>query len=213
MRTRYDKELEQLAADLNEMGSMTSDIAVNILDCLKNYDASRVEEINAQMSEISAFERSIEAVCMRLIMRQQPIASDLRNIRSTMFIIYDMERIGIQSAEIAHMLDYVAVHPQPLDEAIFRLGSAAVQMVTESVKACEDKNEVTAKAVISYDDTVDGLFDEAKKILIESIQSGTTDAEACVDMLMIAKYFERIADHAESMADWAYFAVTGNHAE
>lgn len=213
MRSRYDKELEQLAADLNEMGAMTKDIAVGILDCLKTYDASGVDEINAQMNEISAFERQIEAVCMRLIMRQQPIATDLRNIRSTMFIIYDMERIGIQSAEIAHMLDYVAAHPQPIDEAIFRLGSAAVQMVTESVKACEDKNEVTAKAVISYDDTVDGLFDEAKKVLIEAIQNDSTDAEACVDMLMIAKYFERIADHAESMADWACYAVTGAHAK
>ena len=211
MRSRYDKELEQLAADLNEMGAMTKDIAVSILDCLKTYDASRADDIDAALAEISAFERSIEAVCMRLIMRQQPIASDLRNIRSTMFIIYDMERIGIQSAEIAHMLDYVAAHPQPLDESIFRLGTAAVQMVTESVKACEDKNEVTAKAVISYDDTVDGLFDEAKKVLIDAIKSGETDAEACVDMLMIAKYFERIADHAESMADWAYFSVTGVH--
>lgn len=211
MRDRYNKELEQLSADLNDMGVMSADIAAMTLECLKNYDNSKKDEITAALDEITQFERAIESDCMRLIMRQQPIASDLRTIRSTMFIIYDMERIAIQCGEIAQMLAYVTAHPQPVDDCIFRLGTAAVQMVTEGIRACEEKNEANALAVISYDDTVDTLFEEAKKALIAAIQSGGSDAESCVDMLMIAKYYERIADHAESMAGWAYYSKTGDH--
>ena len=211
MRDRYDKELEQLTADLNDMGAMTLDIVTNVMECLENRDNGKIEEINASLTEISRFERTIENNCMRLIMRQQPIASDLRRIRSAMFMIYDMERIGIQSAEIAEMLDYVVSHPLRSDDVIMRLGSSSVQMVSDSILACRNQNEKEAMDVIYYDDVVDNLFEEAKKSLIGTIQDGGADAESCLDMLMIAKYFERIADHAESLADWVYFSKTGEH--
>ena len=211
MRNRYDKELEQLKSNLTEMGGMTKDIITLVLTCLKNYDDTKVEDINTALEEISRFERAIEADCMRLIMRQQPIATDLRNIRSSMFIIYDMERIGIQSAEIAQMLGYVSSHPQAVDARIFELGDATVKMTGDSIAAFEDGNEKAAMDVIAYDDTVDDLFQTAKGALIAGIQNEDADAESSVDMLMIAKYFERMADHAESIARWVYFSKTGEH--
>ena len=211
MRNRYDKELEQLKSNLTEMGSMTKDIITLVLTCLKNYDDTKVEDINTALEEISRFERAIEADCMRLIMRQQPIATDLRNIRSSMFIIYDMERIGIQSAEIAQMLGYVSSHPQAVDARIFELGDATVKMTGDSIAAFEAGDEKAAMEVIAYDDTVDDLFQTAKGALIAGIQNEDADAESSVDMLMIAKYFERMADHAESIARWVYFSKTGEH--
>ena len=211
MRNRYDKELEQLKSDLSDMGAMTQDIITAVLESLKSYDNSRVEEINNSLAEISRFERAIEASCMRLIMRQQPIATDLRNIRSAMFIIYDMERIGIQSVEIANMLDYVAMHPQEADAKIFELGDATVKMTEDSIAAFHANDEQAAMEVIAYDDTVDELFQVARGTLIADIQNDDADAESCVDMLMIAKYFERISDHAESIARWVYFSKTGEH--
>ena len=211
MRNRYDKELEQLKSNLTDMGSMTKEIITLVLTCLKNYDDTKVEDINTALEEISRFERAIEADCMRLIMRQQPIATDLRNIRSSMFIIYDMERIGIQSAEIAQMLGYVSSHPQAVDARIFELGDATVKMTGDSIAAFEDGNEKAAMDVIAFDDTVDDLFQTAKGALIAGIQNEDADAESSVDMLMIAKYFERMADHAESIARWVYFSKTGEH--
>lgn len=213
MRERYDMELQQLRNDLSEMGVMCKDIVSTVLNCLKNYDSSKTQEINSALSDISSFERTIESTCMRLIMRQQPIAKDLRNIRSAMFIIYDMERIGIQSEEIAEMLSYVSSHPQKVDQKIFELGDAAVKMTNDSIEAFEKQDKDAALAVVAYDDSVDDLFDASKKALIVAIQTDDkeTDAESCVDMLMIAKYFERIADHAESIARWVYFSITGEH--
>ena len=211
MRNRYDKELEQLKADLTEMGGMTKDIITLVLTSLEHYDTSKVDEINSSLEEISRFERAIEAGCMRLIMRQQPIATDLRNIRSAMFIIYDMERIGIQSAEIAQMLGYVSSHPQVVDAKIFELGEATVKMTGDSIAAFEAGDEKAAVDVIGFDDTVDELFRTAKGALIAGIQNEDADAESSVDMLMIAKYFERMADHAESIARWVYFSKTGEH--
>ena len=211
MRNRYDKELEQLKADLTEMGGMTKDIITLVLTSLEHYDTSKVDEINSSLEEISRFERAIEAGCMRLIMRQQPIATDLRNIRSAMFIIYDMERIGIQSAEIAQMLGYVSSHPQAVDAKIFELGEATVKMTGDSIAAFEAGDEKAAVDVIGFDDTVDELFRTAKGALIAGIQNEDADAESSVDMLMIAKYFERMADHAESIARWVYFSKTGEH--
>ena len=211
MRNRYDKELEQLKADLTEMGGMTKDIITLVLTSLEHYDTSKVDEINSSLEEISRFERAIEAGCMRLIMRQQPIATDLRNIRSAMFIIYDMERIGIQSAEIAQMLGYVSSHPQVVDAKIFELGEATVKMTGDSIAAFEAGDEKAAVDVIGFDDTVDELFRTAKSALIAGIQNEDADAESSVDMLMIAKYFERMADHAESIARWVYFSKTGEH--
>lgn len=211
MRNRYDKELEQLKSDLTDMGGMTKDIITLVLTSLKEYDTTKVEDINTALEEISRFERAIEADCMRLIMRQQPIATDLRNIRSAMFIIYDMERIGIQSAEIAQMLGYVSAHPQAVDARIFELGEATVKMTGDSIAAFEAGDENAAMDVIAYDDTVDELFQTAKGALIAGIQNEDADAESSVDMLMIAKYFERMADHAESIARWVYFSKTGEH--
>ena len=211
MRNRYDKELDQLKSDLTDMGGMTKDIITLVLTSLEQYDTSKVEEIDAALEEISRFERAIEASCMRLIMRQQPIATDLRNIRSAMFIIYDMERIGIQSAEIAQMLGYVSSHPQTVDAKIFELGEATVKMTGDSIAAFESGDEKAAMEVIAFDDTVDDLFQTAKGALIAGIQNEDADAESSVDMLMIAKYFERMADHAESIARWVYFSKTGEH--
>ena len=212
MRDYYNKELEQLKTDVIDMGGMCTEIVSAVLDNLENYRSEKEEETVTALNEISRQERAIETNCMRLIMRNQPIARDLRRIRSSMFIIYDMERIGIQSAEIAHMLDYVAEHPQATDAYIFDLGKASVQMTKDAVAAFEAEDEKAALAVIAYDDVVDEKFDAARHALISAIHGDDADAESSVDMLMIAKYYERIADHAESIARWVYFSKTGDHA-
>ena len=156
-------------------------------------------------------ERDIESLCMKLLMHQQPVATDFRMITSALKMISDMERIGDQAEDIAEIAEYVTNADFQSKVNITDMAETAVKMVMNSIDSYIKKNTDIAYSVIAMDDTMDELFIKVKNQLINSVKKGTDNAEALIDMLMIAKYFERIGDHAENVAEWVIFSITGNH--
>ena len=161
--------------------------------------------------QIDQKERDIENLCMKLLMQQQPVASDLRLISSAMKMISDMERIGDQAADITEIAKYVTESGLNTESHITDMAQATIKMVTDSVESFVKKDSELAKAVLKADETVDDLFDKVKSELIFAIRNEHKDAEALIDLLMIAKYFERIGDHAENIAEWVMYSISGKH--
>ena len=161
--------------------------------------------------QIDRMERDIEALCMRLLMHQQPVATDFRMVTAALKMISDLERIGDHAEDIAEIAEYVSAVDLKSKIHISEMAQAAVQMVITSVDSYVQKNTDLAKAVIVADDKVDDYFKKVKRELIEAVRSGNDNAEVLLDLLMIAKYFERIGDHAENVAEWVIYAITGVH--
>ena len=161
--------------------------------------------------QIDHKEREIEALCMRLLLHQQPVASDLRTVSSALKIISDMERIGEQASDIAEISEYAERLGMQSETHIADMARATIRMVTDSVESFVKKDVVLARDVISQDDIVDDLFDKVKGELIDAATNCSENAESLIDLLMIAKYFERIGDHAVNVAEWVAFSVTGVH--
>ncbi|WP_301076677.1 phosphate signaling complex protein PhoU, partial [Faecalibaculum rodentium] len=163
--------------------------------------------------EIDQMERDIETLCLKLLLQQQPVARDLRQISAAMKIITDMERIGDQAADIAEIiLAMLAQGYVPEDVGHIReMAAEVIKMVTESVDSYVQKDTVRAKLVIAHDDIVDQCFDRVKQVLIGNIAANPDCGEHALDLLMIDKYLERIGDHAVNIAEWVIFAVTGEH--
>jgi len=211
MRTHFDEQLSELNVQLITMGSLCEEAIRTVADCLiteKSQDLHKVAEIN---SEIEEMQKDIEGRCMRLLLQQQPVAKDLRSITAALRIIYDMARIGNQAGDIAEMVEYVLHTPLQGQTSIAEMSNATVKMVQSSIDAFVRKDQELAVKVIHYDDVVDTLFHKMKDEMTESIQEQSSDAEACVDLVMIAKYFERIGDHGENIAEWVYYSVTGQY--
>ena len=211
MRTRFDQQLELLNQELTQMGALCEyAISVDAKAFLDN-DKSLLPAVFTADSEIDQKERDIEALCLKLLLRQQPVAKDLRSISSAMKMISDMERIGDQAADIAE----ITRHLDELDiKSRIHIGDMArstIKMVTDSVAAFVRKDLVAARAVMEYDDVVDELFDKVKSELVELLREDSSVSSLCLDMLMIAKYFERIGDHATNIAEWVEFSITGEH--
>lgn len=211
MRNKYNEELAELNVKMIMMGALCEDAIHYAEKALQSGDQDIVSDIYKTTSEIRQNERDIESMCTRLIMQQQPVATDLRNITSALRMIYDMERIGIQCADIGEMVEYVANNPLQSQVELGKMANATSQMVSDSVDSFIKRDAKAAVEVVRYDDEVDKFFDESKESLTLALKKNNDQAEVCLDILMIAKYFERIGDHAENIARWVYYSVTGEH--
>lgn len=211
MKTRFDEQLEQMHIDLIKMGSLCEEVITLAVKALDGAPEETLRHIYALDSEIDQKERDIENICMRLLLLERPFAGDMRKISAALKMISDMERIGDQAADIVDMIPYIAEHRSKNKTNIGIMGRAAVKMVTESVEAFVQDDLALANKVIADDDEVDTMFGQVKTELIQAITDKSVDAQAALDLLMTAKYFERIADHAVNIAEWVVFSITGIH--
>ena len=213
MRSRFDEQLALLKKELIEMGALCEEVIALAAKSLTEGDsrlASRVAPIDA---EIDQKERGIESMCLKLLLQQQPVAKDLRQISAALKMITDMERIGDQAEDISEIIDFLGNRRSDDTLLLGEMAESAVKMVTESVDAFVKSDLELAKKVVADDDIVDDYFVKVKRQLIKRITDVPSDGEYALDLLMIAKYFERIADHAVNIAEWVIFSVTGVHKE
>ena len=212
MREKFDEKLNQLYHSLIEMGVLVEKAIADASEALVRQDAVLARKIIVSDDEIDEKEREIEAFCLKLFLQQQPVAGDLRLISAVLKIITDLERIGDQASDIAQITLLLAgkQYIKKL-EHIPQMAQATMKMVTKSVDAFIKKDLELAQEVIACDDMVDGLFVTIKKELIELITKNRDNGEQAVDLVMIAKYFERIGDHATNIAEWVVFLLTGTH--
>lgn len=210
MREHFEEELSKLSNALVEMGALCEDAISCAVKYLLRNDAQMKENAAEAEKQIDQKEREIETMCMRLLIQQQPVATDFRMVTSALKMISDMERIGDQALDIAEIAEYVTDDIKSKID-IKEMAETTVKMVMNSVDSYVRKDIDIANSVIGLDDTVDALFDKAKSELINVIRTENENAEGLLDLLMVAKYFERIGDHAENIAEWVIFAVTGNH--
>ena len=211
MRDRFTEQLKSLHKGLIEMGEQCESVITMATDALINNNKAGAESISVLDTYIDHQERDIESLCLKLLSQQQPVASDLRQISAALKMITDMERIGDQAADIAELVKYIDGDPIINMTKIGDMAKHVIYMVTESVNAYVKKDVTLAQNIIKYDDEVDDLFNEMKNEIIDIIAKKNDDAEKAVDLLMIAKYLERIGDHATNIAEWAVFSVTGVH--
>ncbi len=212
MRNRFDRQLKNLNDGLIEMGSMIEKSIEKALVALVTQNVEKAKEVIAFDLEIDRQEREIESLCMKLLLQQQPVARDLRLISSALKMITDMERIGDQSADIAELAIMMSEKPYIKElKHISQMGQETMVMVIASVDAFVEKDLEKAKEVLTHDDIVDHLFDEVKAELIEMIHQNKEVGEQAADLLMVAKYFERIGDHATNIAEWVIYSITGEH--
>lgn len=213
MRNRFDEQLSQLNTELITMGALCEEAISGAAKYLIDNDSALKEKVIDTDKQIDRKERDIENLCLRLILHQQPVATDLRLISAALKMISDMERIGDQASDIAEMVKFVNKTNLRENVHIGDMARATIKMVTDSIDSFVKRDMDIARNVILHDDTVDNLFLKIKGELISAIKDGTGDAEALIDLLMIAKYFERIGDHAENIAEWVIYSITGKHAE
>lgn len=211
MRNRFDEQLLRLNTELITMGALCEEAISSAAEYLNANDLSMKENVFELDKQIDRKERDIEVLCMRLLMQQQPVAKDLRTVSSALKMISDMERIGDQASDIAEITEYVENSGLQSKVHIADMARSTIKMVTDSVEAFTKKDTALAEKVIEYDNTVDSLFNKVKAELIDAVKAGINDPEALIDLLMIAKYFERIGDHAENIAEWVIFSITGEH--
>lgn len=212
MRSRFDEQLELLNVELIRMGALCED-AIAYASRTMLGEGNLAEQVYKTDREIDQKERDIENLCMRLLLKQQPVASDLRLVSSALKMISDMERIGDQASDIAEISSFVQVRDVESNLHIRDMAEATIHMVTQSIDSYVKKDLQIAREVIRYDDVVDDLFNKVKEELIGLIAEDSSAGEFCIDMLMIAKYFERIGDHAANIAEWVEFSMTGVHKE
>lgn len=210
MRNQFDRQLERLHAELIRMGAMCEQAIAASMAALLEDDRAMVESAIAREREIDQQEREIESLCMKLLLRQQPVARDLRAISSALKMISDMERIGDQAADIAEIACQMGGAPLPGRLHITEMTQAAMKMVGGSVEAFVKSDLSLAMRVAEYDDVVDGLFLQVKGELMELILADASAAGEALDLLMVAKYLERIGDHAVNVAEWVAYALTGS---
>ena len=211
MRNRFDSQLEKLNLELITMGALCEDAISASVKALLDGDETLTEKVFAADAEIDQKERDIEAICMKLLLQQQPVAGDLRVISSALKMISDMERIGDQASDIAEITKFVKNSDVKSKVHIKDMAAAAIKMVTDSVESFVKKDIELASAVMRYDDKVDNLFDCVKDELVRLIAADSENGEYCIDLLMIAKYLERIGDHAVNIAEWVEYSITGAH--
>lgn len=209
MRSMFDQQLKTLNEEMLYMGGLCEDTIQQTIEALMSGDVKKAHALNNMMSQLSQQERSIENICLKLLMQQQPVARDLRTISSSLKMVTDMERIGIQACEIAEIIAAGNV-VRATDKVDFQeLSNEVSHMVQMAMMAYDKKDMNLADEVIKYDDVVDKLFCDIRGDLIKQLRDDTNDAECFIDMLMIDKYFERIGDHAVNIASWVKFSITG----
>ena len=213
MRNRFDSQLEALNRGIIEMGALVEDSLKASIDALLAFDRETAKKIVVGDKEIDQKMKEIETLCLRLLLSQQPVARDLRLISASLKMVGDLERIGDQAADIAEIVAGCTDQDgAPLKlAAIPPMGIDVLKMLAQSIDAFVRKDLKLAQIVIDSDDDVDFLFRSAKRELVKTIRNTESDAECIINSIMIAKYLERIGDHALNVARWAIFAETGTH--
>ncbi len=212
MRNRFDTELENLNLELIKMGSLIENSIETSAKALINQDLELIKEVYEFEIEIDEMEKTIESHCLKLLLQQQPVASDLRIISAALKIITDMERIGDNAVDIAEIARFL-VNQIFIKDLVHlpQMAEATISMVKRAVDAFVNKDKELALEVCKFDDIVDDLFQVIKMELIEKIQENKRNGEQAIDLLMVAKYLEKIGDHAENIAEWVIFSITGEH--
>ena len=210
MRNRFDEQLELLNVELIRMGALCED-AISYASRTLMGEGDFTQEVYKADHEIDQKERDIENLCMRLLLQQQPVAKDLRQVSSALKMISDMERIGDQASDIAEICGFVDDREAKSRLHIRDMADATMRMVTQSIDSYVKRDLNIAKEVVQYDDVVDDLFNQFKQQLIKKINENVKNGEQATDMLMVAKYFERIGDHATNIAEWVIYSITGQH--
>ena len=211
MRTRFDRQLEQLNVELIRMGALCEEATSIVAKSLMEDDLTYLPHAIELDNQIDEMEREIESLCLKLLLQQQPVASDLRVVSSALKMISDMERIGDQARDIAEILPEMVQYRFESRLHIGDMARASIKMVTDSIDSFVRKDIDAAKRVVEEDDVVDSLFTRVRGELIAAIAADPSQGEGFLDMLMIAKYFERIGDHATNIAEWVCFSITGEH--
>ena len=211
MRNIFDEQLLQLNHEMIEMGALCEEVIALSSQALTEGDTALAAKVAPLDSEIDHKEREIENLCLKLLLRQQPVARDLRQISAALKMITDMERIGDQAEDIAEIISFLQGRSGEECAFVGHMARSAISMVTGSVDAYVRRDTALAREVIARDDVVDEDFRKVKATLIDWIARRPDDGEYALDLLMIAKYFERIGDHATNIAEWVVFAVTGVH--
>ena len=210
MRNRFDRQLSTLNDELIEMGSMIEKSIETAIKALVNQDVDLARHAIEADEEIDRQERIIEDLCLKLLLQQQPVAKDLRLISSALKMITDMERIGDHASDISEIT--IALADQPYIKKLEHIQQMAKETMIMLVGSIEvDKDLEKANEVIKRDDVVDDLFDKVKKELIQMIHENADKGEQAADLLMVAKYMERIGDHATNISEWVIFSITGEH--
>ena len=213
MRNRFDEQLYELNREIIEMGAMCEEAIASAAKALTTGDLSLADKVRTNGAAIDQMERDIEGRCMKLLLHQQPVARDLRLISAALKMITDMERIGDQAEDIAEIVTFLNGRTMEGMELIEEMARETIEMVTASVDAFVKKDVELAQKVINKDDIVDDYFSRVKCGIITLITENHADGEFALDLLMIAKYFERIGDHATNIAEWVIYSVTGTHKE
>jgi phosphate transport system protein len=206
-------QLETLNNSLIGMGVLCEKAIESAIKALLENDLVLAKKVMESVKDINQTEKDIEAMCLKLILQQQPVARDLRQISSILKMITDMDRIGVQAGDIAEIVTFADLSESKDRVHIADMAKATIKMVSESIDAFVKKDVELANQVIAYDDVVDDLFTKVKNGIVNLISKDKKHGEQAVDIIMIAKYLERIGDHATNIAEWVVFSITGVHME
>ena len=210
MRSKFDEQLALLHREMITMGALCEKAIAMSVKALTEGNRNLAAEVPALSAEIDGKEREIEGMCFKLLLQQQPVAKDLRVVSSALKMVTDLERIGDNSGDIAEIVQMGNISSAHNTESIEEMARATVKMVTDSIDAFVRQDGGLAKSVVAYDDVVDGHFNRIKAAITKQLESGNTDGEAMLDLLMIAKYFERMGDHAVQIARWVQYSINGS---
>ena len=212
MRNRFDEQLHTLNHELLEMGALIERAIRSATDALVKQDVEAALQAIAADKEVDQAERDIESLCLKLLLQQQPVARDLRLISSALKMITDMERIGDQASDIAELVIYLSKEPYIKELThLPQMAEKAIRMVSSALDAYVRKDVALAQEVMAMDEAIDALFVTVKDELIALIRNDAAAGSQAIDLLMIAKYYERIGDHAQNIAEWVEYALTGRH--
>ena len=214
MRSRFEAQLHELNNEIITMGAMVESAIAAAARALENRDVALATQVAGSDSAVDTKEREIEQLCLKLLLQQQPVASDLRMISAAMKMITDIERIGDQAADIAELTLLLCQQEGLLSAKKLKdMARATIHMVSGAIDAFVRRDLHLAREICEYDDIVDRQFDEIKADLVDAIRENRDIGETAIDEIMIAKYFERIGDHATNIAEWVEYSITGVHGE
>ena len=211
MRKHFDDQIAQLGEQMMAMGALVENTIERAIRALQTDDMAEAAAIRDGDHVVDEKEREVEAMCIHMLLQQQPVARDLRTISAALKMITDMERIGDQAEDIVDLIPKMQRAPEEHSSQIEEMAKAAKYMVNQAVDAYVRQDLSLAKQVMEYDDVVDSFFNQIKTDILTRIAQKPTEGEYALDLLMIAKYFERIGDHCTNIAEWVEFSVTGIH--
>lgn len=209
MRSKFENQLQELNKNVIFMGALCEDVISKSVQFLKHDDSELVDDVIETYHRIEQLERDIEEQCLKLLLRQQPVAKDLRRVSAALKMVYDMKRIGAQAAEMGEIVNQGHIHQGQELKHLQTMVSHVVDMVTNSIDAFVHDDEELANQVIQNDNTIDAEFDTIKMDLMAYFAGEEVDSEHAIDVLMVAKYLERIGDHTVNIAKWVIFSITG----